>query len=395
MTAALRVLYMQPATDFGGAERQATYLMAGLPRHGIEVVPLVGPGRQLVDELAALGVRAHHHGGFPADELAPRSQLQRAELVAEWVRAFFHMSTELDRFVEREPCDVIFASRPFSWVVGGRIGTRRGVPVVWRAGTLFNHAVQPPWLRLCARLWPAHSIVCTSEAVRRALAAHVAAPLFVVHNGVDATRFSPAVERNAARAALGLDLVSPVVAVATRLSPEKGISYLIDVCARLRAAVPAVKVLVAGDGNWRAHFDAACRAEGLDDAVRRLGFVSAIEQVYAAADVVLSTSETEGCPNTLLEAMAMGRPVVATAVGGTIEIIRDGVDGALVWMADAEAFAAHVIKLIASPAEASELGAAARQTVKRRFSLEAQTARLAHVLHDAAGRVPTVQSLAS
>jgi hypothetical protein len=151
--AMLRVLYMQPAVEFGGAERQATYAMVGLPRHGIDVVPLVGPGRRIVDELERLGVRdIIHHAGFPSDEPAPRSGLQRAALVGDWVRSFFCMSDELARLLRRIPCDLVLASRPFSWVVGGRIGSALGLPVVWRAGTLFNHLVQPPWLRLSARL---------------------------------------------------------------------------------------------------------------------------------------------------------------------------------------------------------------------------------------------------
>lgn len=392
----LRVLYMQPAVDFGGAERQATYLMAGLPRHDIEVLPLVGPGRAIVDELERIGVRAVHHAGMPWDAAAPRTQLQRAALVSHWVRAFFRMSRELDGILRQQPCDVIFASRPFSWVVGGRIGTRLAIPVVWRAGTLFNHAAQPPWLELCARLWPPHSIVCTSNAVRTELARHVLAPMSVVHNGVDTRRFSARVDRSAARASFGLGAGVPVVALAARLSPEKGISFLIDVCQLLRAQVPTVQVLVAGDGNWRSRFDDVCRQAGLGDTVRRLGFVPDVERVYAAADVVLSTSETEGCPNALLEAMAMGRAVVATAVDGTTELIRDGVDGMLAWSASPATFAARVAELLESPSRRSEVAQAARRTVRRRFALDVQIARLAQILRHAAGRrEPLAQSLAS
>jgi glycosyltransferase involved in cell wall biosynthesis len=305
------------------------------------------------------------------------------------------MSREVDRFLAREPCDVIFASRPFAWVVGGRVATWRRMPVIWRAGTLFNHAAQPGWLRVCERLWPAHSVVCTSEAVRRALAEHVAAPMLVVHNGVDTARFSPRIDQKAARATLGVDADVPVVAVATRLSPEKGLSHLIDVCGFVKAALPRVTVLVAGDGEWRDRFDVACRRAGLGGCVRRLAFVSRIERVYAAADVVVSTSRTEGCPNAVLEAMAMGRPVVATAVDGTVEIVRNGVDGALVWSADAAAFGARVVELLRAPAERAQLGAAAHETVRRRFSLDMQVARMAGILADAAGRAPRVEALAS
>jgi glycosyltransferase involved in cell wall biosynthesis len=219
--------------------------------------------------------------------------------------------------------------------------------------------------------------------------------MFVVHNGVDTARFSPHVNRAAARAALGLDGESPVVALAARLSPEKGMSLLVDVCRSLKAQLPSVQVLLAGDGRWRTRFDVACRHAGLDGTVRRLAFVTEVERVYAAADVVLSTSETEGCPNALLEAMAMGRPVVATAVDGTTEVIRDGVDGILAWPGAPDALASHVVELLRSPSRRRELARAALATVRRRFALDGQLARMAQILYAAAGRVVRVESLAS
>jgi glycosyltransferase involved in cell wall biosynthesis len=377
---------MQPATDFGGAERQATYLMAGLPRRGIEVIPLVGPGRAILGELERLGVQAIHHEGFPADEKAPRSRLQRAALIGTYVRSFFHMSRELDRIVRRHRPDLVFASRPFSWVVGGRVGSALDLPVVWRAGTLFTHFVQRPWLRLSTRLWSPRAVVCTSAAVRAALQRHMpGAPMFVVHNGVDTARFSPTVDGAAARAALGL-AAGPVVAFAGRLSPEKGLELLLEVAQVLRSLVPGVQVLVAGDSRWRTHFDAACHAAGLDETIRRLAFVPAVEQVYAAADVVLSTSQSEGCPNALLEAMAMGRPIVATAVGGTTELVRDSVDGVLVAPRRPAEFAARVATLLGATSRARELGRAALERVRHEFSLEVQLTRLAEILHRAARR---------
>ena len=391
---ALRVLYMQPATDFGGAERQATYLIAGLPRHGIEVVPVVGPGASIFDELERLGVRTIYRAGFPADEQAPRTMLERGALISHYVRRFFRMSEELAGVLRRHPCDLVFASRPFSWVVGGRVGKALGVPVIWRAGTLFNHPVQPAWLRLCARLWPPSGIVCTSSAVKVALAKHVTAPMHVLHNGVDVARFSPTVDRVASRAALGLDASVPAVALAARLSPEKGLEMLLEVCSALKRRMPAIQVLVAGDSKWRARFDEACRAARLEGTIRRLAFVPEVERVYAAADVVLLTSQTEGCSNALLEAMAMGRPVVATAVDGTIEVVRDGTDGLLVAPSDAEGFAARVVELLDMPARADALGRAARSTVLRRFTLDGQVARLAHLLYEAAGRRPVIERVA-
>jgi hypothetical protein len=100
---------LQPAADFGGAERQATYLIAGLPRHGIEVIPLVGPSRPLVDELDRLGVRAIHSTGIPADEKAPRSARQKSALIERYVRAFFQMSHDVAEEAQRRRCVALAA----------------------------------------------------------------------------------------------------------------------------------------------------------------------------------------------------------------------------------------------------------------------------------------------
>jgi glycosyltransferase involved in cell wall biosynthesis len=381
----VRVLHLQPAAEFGGAERQATYLVAGLPRHGIEVVPLVGPDRLIVDELARLGVRAIHHPGFPADEKAPRSHWQQGLLIERYVRAFFQLSRDVAHEVRRLRCDMVLASRPFSWVVGGRAGTRLGVPVVWRAGTLFTHWVQPAWLRLSEFLWPPRAVVCTSRAVRTELGRYVRAPLWVLHNGVDTARFSPQVDGRAARLALGVPPDAPVVAMAARLSPEKGLHLLVDACRALRARVPRVQVLIAGDSQWRERFDAACVAAGLDGTVHRLAFVRQIERVYAAADVVVLSSLTEGCSNVLLEAMAMGKPVVATAVDGTNELVHDGIDGLLV-APEPASLASRTAELLAAPERRRALGQAAAAAVARGFALEVQLGKLAHMLRAAAAR---------
>ena len=154
------------------------------------------------------------------------------------------MSRELEAIVRREACDLIFASRPFSWVVGGRIGTRLALPVVWRAGTLFNHPVQPPWLRLSRAAVAAgeHRLHLARGAA--ALARHIAAPMFVLHNGVDTQRFSPSVDRQAARAApRARRRPRRWWRSRTRLSPEKGLSDCSSTCAErlIKAEVPGVQ----------------------------------------------------------------------------------------------------------------------------------------------------------
>lgn len=391
----LRVLYLQPAASFGGAERQAAQNIHLLPRFGVDVLPVVGPGRQIIEFLEAAGVERYvFMGGLPDDPKAPRGPSAQAWLVGAYVRDFFRARTLLADEVRRARPDVILASRPFAWVIAGMVGRALGVPVVWRAGTQFEHWSQPPLLSLLSRLWPPRAAIYTSESIRRALADTVRAEPFVVHNGVDTERFSPA--RRAVvtplRDELGLAPGAPVVGFVGRLSPEKGLGLLVEGCARLVARRPDVRVVIAGDSAWRGRFEQRLAAAGLTRAVRLAGFILEIERVYATADVVISTSEAEGCPNALLEAMAMGRPVVATEVGGTAEVVRDGVDGLLVPPGDAEALASRVDALLGAAAWREAMGERAARHVADHFSLEAQVGRLAEVLHWAGSRPTRIPS---
>lgn len=400
----LRALYIQPAASFGGAERQAAQNIRLLPRHGIDVLPVVGPGREIVEFLedAARDSAAAQAGADEADPTAryllcdalpddpngPRGPLARARMVSRYIAWYFRVADEVEAAARRHRSQLIFASRPFAWTIAARLGRRLGLPMVWRIGTHFEHWTHPPLLRFLLSRRRPEAVVYTSAAILRAVQPVLPAPSFVIHNGVDTQRFSPARRLPAARAALGLAPGVPIVGFVGRLAPEKGTELLLEVAARLRERVPRVQVLVAGDSGWRPALEARLAERRLGGTVRLLGFVRDIESVYAASDVVISTSEAEGCPNAVLEAMAMGRVVVATRVGGTAEILRDGTDGALVPAGAATELSAEVERLLAEPERRMALGQAAARHVAERFSLEAQVRRLAEVVWWAARREP-------
>ena len=383
----LRALYIQPAASFGGAERQAAQNIRLLPEFGVEVLPVVGPGRQIVDFLEDAGVdRFIFRPDFPHDKKAPRDVFQQAMLIANYVQSFVHLVDAIETEARRFGADLLYASRPFAWVLAGVVGERMGLPVVWRAGTHFEHWSQPALLSMFAKIRPPKAVVYTSSAIRSAIGEKVRAPAFVIHNGVDTDRFNAKRRVPSLRGELRIAGNAPVIGFVGRISPEKGTALLLDTCRELAARVPNVKLLLAGDSGWRGKLEEALAQNGLSKMVRILGFVREVERVYATADVVISTSAAEGCPNAILEAMAMGRAVAATSVGGTTEIIRDGVDGLLLPPGDARAFAEAVAGLIASPERRKMLGAQAAKKVAQHFSLRSQVARLSEVLHFVTGR---------
>ena len=162
-----------------------------------------------------------------------------------------------------------------------------------------------------------------------------------------------------ARQRLGLPLDRSIVAIVARLVPVKDIGLFLRAMAKVS---PPTLAVVVGDGELRSNLESESAALGLADRCRFLGWQKDVAAVYVAADVVALTSRNEGSPVSIIEAMAAGRPVVCTAVGGVPDVVRPGT-GVLVAPGDDTAFAAGVSALLADPARRAALGAAARQAV--------------------------------
>jgi glycosyltransferase involved in cell wall biosynthesis len=197
------------------------------------------------------------------------------------------------------------------------------------------------------------------------LARYLRCPAYSLPNAVDVDRFAPPTpsESTAARHRLGLAPATPLIGLAARPAPGKGFDLLERVALHVRRELPSARFVVAGDFGWRRTYQARFSAVGLDETVRFLGQVEAIEDFFRAVDVVLLTSANrsiEASPNALLEAMAAGRPVVATSVGGVPELVLDGRQGYLVGDSDAPTFARRVLDILADPERHTAFGLAGR-----------------------------------
>jgi glycosyltransferase involved in cell wall biosynthesis len=193
--------------------------------------------------------------------------------------------------------------------------------------------------------------------------------VIVIPNGVDLERFAPRDGRSA-RTQWGIAEDAFVVVAIGRLTLQKGYRYLFEALAVARRALPSITCLIAGDGPLRAALQAQVRALGLDAACRFLGDVLEIESVLAAADVTVLPSLFEGMPNVVLEAMAMGCPVIATAIGGSSELVRHGETGFLVPPRDATALASALVDMGVSADGRSRMGSRAREVAVARHDID-------------------------
>jgi glycosyltransferase involved in cell wall biosynthesis len=218
------------------------------------------------------------------------------------------------------------------------------------------------WLDRATSLWCQRIIAVSQHTAdfilqKERIARH---KVVVVPNAVDLQRFTPR-EPRGARAYWGIDDGAFIVASVGRLSREKGHGYLLEALAIARSAIPSLSCLLAGDGPLRSSLETQARALGLDDVCHFLGDVREIETVFAAADLTVLPSLFEGMPNAVLEAMAMGCPVIATSVGGSPELVRHGETGLLVPPADSEALASALIELAESTERRNRMRVRSRQ----------------------------------
>lgn len=206
----------------------------------------------------------------------------------------------------------------------------------------------------------------------------------VIENGVDLAAW-PAVSeasRHAARAALGLDAAVPVVLMVAGMRPEKAHDVLLAAVARLRRDQRRVHVLLAGDGERREALEALAVSLGIRADVEFLGVRRDVARLLHASDVVVLPSLVEALPMALLEAMAAGTPVIASAVGSIPEFVRSGETGLLIPPADEESLAEQIGYILSDGARADRMRTQARELVAARYSIDGTAARYQDLFED-------------
>ncbi len=176
---------------------------------------------------------------------------------------------------------------------------------------------------------------------------------------------------------------APLIVAATRLVPEKDVGTLINAIAQLREVFPSIRCLIAGEGQLHAELDALVEKLGIGDCVRLLGFRDDVTAIMQAADVFVLPSLNEPFGLVLLEAMALGRPIVATAAGGPLEIVEHNVGGLLVPPRSAQDMAAAIEEILSDPARAEQMGRAGRERFEKHFTVQKMAAATAGVYRSA------------
>jgi glycosyltransferase involved in cell wall biosynthesis len=217
-----------------------------------------------------------------------------------------------------------------------------------------------------------HRIICVSNSNRRDLIDEcpaTAALIQTVYNGVDLAAFSAQPNRRKIRLELGIT-EGPVLVTVARLTEAKGHRYLLQALPRLLETWPHLCCVFVGNGELRDQLQRLVRELAIERSCRFVGIREDIADILAAADVVVLPSLSEGFPFVLLEALAMGCPVVASRVNGVPELIENRKTGLLVPPRDPQALETAIREVLSDPTAASKMGAEGRAVVHERFTAD-------------------------
>lgn len=336
---------------------------------------------------------------LPISRLVRRGTRYRAAVgqTAAMVAAGVPAALRLVSIIRRARVDLVHTNGVKAHLLAGLAGRLSGCPVVWHvrdfppvhgAGRLFRHAL---------RRFP-DMVIANSDAIAESLGALGApsARLVVAHNPVDLGRFAPCLGKTEARRNLGLSDEPPTVGLVAHMTPWKGHDQFLLIARRVLDEIPDARFVVAGgsiyetDGHdgYVNRLQRAVANLNLSDRITFLGRRDDVPSILAALDVLVHCpTAPEPFGRVLAEAMAAGRPVVATRCGGIPEVVADGTTGFLVASGDVDGFARHVVRLLRDPVLADRLGAAGRLRAEKAFGVEVHADRVHRVYRALCARI--------
>jgi len=361
----IKVLHLRTSTAFWGPDRQILQLIRPLRERGIVLDVLVlyrRPSEGVWIHL--LVARARERGAM-------------AEQVPDPGRWSPSVIAEVARYLRSGEYDLLHTHEYKGNLIGGWSARQLDMPSVASVRGYTDRTLPLriyKWLDLGVTLRLFTRIVTVSEAVRRQVlrAGYPAERVLTLHDAVDATTFSLDKLQIGAQVRQGLGCATDhlLVCAVGRLSPEKGHGFLLAAFREVVAAVPEARLVLVGDGPLRSRLQAQAARWSLSDHVIFAGYRNDVEAIIAASDLLVMSSLREGFGDPIIEAMALCKPVIASRVGGMVEIVRDEETGLLVPSGDPDTLALAMIKLLKDPQAREQMGLQGRQVALREFSVQ-------------------------
>jgi glycosyltransferase involved in cell wall biosynthesis len=374
----IRVLYCIDNMQLGGTELNAVRTAERLDRSRftLEVVCIRATG-PLMDRYAAAGIPVH---SFPMSSL--------------WGATAFRQGLRLIRLLKDRQIEVVHSHDAYTSVyatlwarlagVRGVIASRRS----WHSPHLRGQMLRAN--RLAYRF--AHVVVGNSPSVARLVETEGGVPssrVVTIPNFLDPQAFEQIAngERERLLAELGVPAGAFIIGIVARLAAVKDHGTLFHAVASLRDTIPAMHIVVVGEGPERARLEALAQSLGIGSIVHFAGHRSQAPNLHGLFDVSVLCSTSEAFPNSILEAMAAARAVVATDVGGNPDAVRQGRTGLLVPPSDPSRLAEAIQRLHSEPGLRAKLGAAARNSAALGYGAESVIPQVEQLYQRLAGRM--------
>jgi glycosyltransferase involved in cell wall biosynthesis len=353
IAAAMNILHINTERTWRGGEQQTLYLAEGLRDRGQGSEIACQPATELARRAGAAGIRVHP-----------------VTMRAEWdLAAVF----KLRSIIRGRAIDIVHMHTSHAHTLGvaaARLGTRALTVVTRRvAYSIHRHPFSLSGFKYRIGV---DRYAAVSRAVKDVMVADgiPAERIEVAHSGIDLSRFKGA-DGSTVRDELGLPAGAPVAGTTAHLARNKGLEVLVDAAPLVTAIVPEARIVIVGTGDLAQKLEARAAERGALGSILFTGFRSDIPACLDALDVFVMPSLKEGLGTSILDAMAAGKPVVASRTGGIPEIVEDGVTGLLVPPGDAAALAAAVTRILKEPDLAESLAHQGLGKVQESFSVGA------------------------
>jgi len=347
------ILHTEASLGWGGQEHRILVEAQIMTRRGHRVLIAASPQGELLHRAQA--------AGLPVFPLAFGGRGNLAALFS------------LRRLLHQERVDILNTHSSLDSWIGAMavLGRRRRTKLVRtrHLSTPIRTSLPTRWL-----YQQADATITTGAAIKAIIQERARVPeetIFSIPTGISLERFSPTVPKVQDRLPSHWPTATPVIGSVAVLRSWKGHLYLLEALHRLRQEGLQAHLLLVGEGPYREVIEPKIAALNLGDEVFLAGYQEEVPSWLAFMDiVVLASYANEGVPQSLLQAMAMGKPVVGTRCGGIPEIVQPGVNGLLVPPQDSMALAQALAQLLAEPETRRRFGAAGRRLVESRHSLE-------------------------
>lgn len=375
----LRVIQMIPDLRVGGAERVAVTLANGLAERGHEVMLLAvkGGGDQEIHVRQDLGVDLRILG-------IKRDSIKRP---FKFMKSMKHLRGSIcDIFEEFKP-DVINTHIPEDDLVASECVKRTGIGVhvplvqslmfhIHRDGLDFRTRMR---LKLMRKMFYRSGVtLAVSSGVAKQITSLTGLPadrMEVLHNVTDIRAYADLPTKEEARKNLGLDPARPVVAGLGRLHPAKNFPMFVRASKAILEKHPDVQFMIIGEGDQRPLIESAMKESGVGDSWTLLGQRNDVPKCLAAADIFVQSSDYEGFPVAVVEAMAAGLQIVATDVASLGEVVQDGTHALLIEAGAQDDLSARVNDLLDQPEKGEALAAAAKDLAWSYYNIDAYIQR--------------------